>query len=316
MRFAISFFVKHLSARLLLVLFLLNLPIGVAALQAAEQKQAVQPPMSFIIVRSLLCQENCPEWISAEGRITSDTPVRLRKILKKIGDRKLPVVFRSEGGDVEAAYAMGRMIRKAGLETAVGGTRLKGCLVGDMRCDAAIAKDGTSVGYTYSANAYCFSACPLALAGGTSRVASQWAFIGVHQITTVYNNMLIRYRIEYKIVNGKKKEISRKEVGRKVKGRSSSTKLGKKATAALSAYLKEMGISDDVIDLMMSATPDSIKIVPPVEALRTGLITDMLAYNEWPGMPLCAQDAVAEAVCHRHSAAEAPVSASSTPSGG
>lgn len=264
--------------------------------------------MSFIIVRSLLCQENCPEWISAEGRITSDTPARLKKILKKIGGRKLPVVFRSEGGDVEAAYVMGRMIRKAGLETAVGGTRLKGCPVEEMRCDAAIAKDGTSVGSTYSANAYCFSACPLALAGGTSRVSSQWAFIGVHQITTIYNNVRIRYRIDYKIVNGKKKEISRKEVGRKVEGQSSSTKLGKKAAAALTAYLKEMGISDDVIDLMMSTTPDNIKIVPPVEALRTGLITDMLAYNEWPGMPLCAADAAAGAVCHRHPVAAAPAS--------
>ena len=119
--------------------------------------------------------------------------------------------------------------------------------------------------------------------------------------------MRVSYRIEYKIVNGKKKEISRKEVGRKVAGQSSSTKLGKKATAALTAYLKEMGVSEDVIGLMMSATPDNINIVPATEALRTGLITDMLSYNEWPGMPLCAPDAVAEAVCHSHPVAEAPV---------
>ncbi|MBY5817890.1 hypothetical protein HFN60_19935 [Rhizobium leguminosarum] len=307
MRFAISFLVKCLFSRLLLVFLLLTLPIGAATSQAAGEKKAAQPPMNFILVRSLLCQENCPEWISAEGRITSDTPARLRKILKKIGGRKLPVVFRSEGGDVDAAYAMGRMIRKAGLETAVGGTRLKGCPVGDMRCEAAIAKDGPSGGYTYSAGAYCFSACPLALAGGVSRVSSQWAFIGVHQITTVYNKVRVSYRIEYKIVNGKKKEISRKEVGRKVAGQSSSTKLGKKATAALTAYLKEMGVSEDVIGLMMSATPDNINIVPAMEALRTGLITDMLSYNEWPGMPLCAPDAVAEAVCHSHPVVEAPV---------
>ncbi|NEK15416.1 hypothetical protein [Rhizobium leguminosarum] len=307
MRFAISFLVKCLFSRLLLVFLLLTLPIGAATSRAAGEKKAAHPPMNFILVRSLLCQENCPEWISAEGRITSDTPARLRKILKKIGGRTLPVVFRSEGGDVDAAYAMGRMIRKAGLETAVGGTRLKDCPVGDTRCQAAIAKDGSAVGYTYSSGAYCFSACPLALAGGVSRVSSQWAFIGVHQITTVYNKVRVSYRIEYKIVNGKKKEISRKEVGRKVAGQSSSTKLGKKATAALTTYLKEMGVSEDVIGLMMSATPDNINIVPATEALRTGLITDMLSYNEWPGMPLCAPDAVAEAVCHSHPVVEAPV---------
>ncbi|EJZ19742.1 hypothetical protein RCCGEPOP_18698 [Rhizobium sp. Pop5] len=297
-------------------MFLFNLPIAATSLAAEQKKQAEQAPMRFIVVRSSLCQENCPEWISAEGRITAETPARLRKMLKKLGDRKLPVVFRSEGGDVEAAYVIGRMIRKAGLETAVGGSRLKGCPVQDTLCEAAIAKDGSAVGYTYSAGAYCFSACPLAFAGGTSRVASQWSFIGVHQITTIYNRVHVSYRIEYKIVNGKKKEISRKEVGRKVAGQSSSTKLGKKANAALTAYLKEMGVSSDLIDMMMSATPDNIHIAPAADALRTGLTTAMLAYNEWPGMPLCAPDAAAEAVCHGHRAIETPAPALATPSGG
>lgn len=306
MRFAIFVFMKHLFSLILLALFFLSLPIGAATSQAAEQKnQTGQPPMRFIIVRSLLCMEDCPEWISAEGRITSDTPAQLRKVLKKIGDRKLPVVFQSEGGEVDAAYAMGRMIRKAGLETAVGGTRLKDCPADDALCAAAIAKDGSSAGVTYSDGAYCFSACPLAFAGGTSRVSSQWAFIGVHQITTVYNKVRISYRIEYKIVNGKKQEISRKEVGRKAVGQSSSTKLGKKATAALTTYLKEMGVSGDLIALMMSTAPDRITIVPPADALRMGLNTDMLAYNEWPGMPLCMPGAAADAVCHSRSAVDA-----------
>ncbi|MBB4190850.1 hypothetical protein GGE45_000333 [Rhizobium aethiopicum] len=313
MRFASSLHFKHLFSLPVLVFLLLNLPVDVATSQAAGQKAAGQPPMRFILVHHLLCMEDCPGWISAEGRITSDTPAQLRKILKKIGNRKPPIVFRSEGGDVDAAYAMGRMIRKAGLETAVGGTRLKDCPPDDLRCDAAIAKDGTALGNTYSDGAYCFSACPLAFAGGTSRVASQWAFIGVHQITTIYNGVRVSYRIEYKIVNGKKKEISRKEVGRKSAGQSSSTKLGKKASNALMAYLKEMGVDKDLVDHMMSATPDSIKIVPPAEAIRIGLMTDMLSYSERPGMPLCAPDAAAEAVCHGHRAvqpplAEAPVS--------
>ncbi|WP_085778951.1 hypothetical protein [Rhizobium sp. NXC14] len=306
MRFAPALHFKHLFSLALLVFLLLNLSIGAAPSQAAGQrKPAGQPPMRFIIVHSLLCIEDCPEWISAEGRITADTPAQLRRVLKKIGDRKLPVVFQSEGGEVDAAYAMGRMIRKAGLETAIGGTRLKDCPEDDARCAAAIAKDGSSVGVTYSDGAYCFSACPLAFAGGISRVSSQWAFIGVHQITTVYNRVRISYRIEYKIVNGKKTEISRKEVGRKAVGQSSSTKLGKKATAALTTYLKEMGVSGDLIALMMSTAPDRITIIPPADALRMGLNTDMLAYNEWPGMPQCRLGAAADAVCHGHSAVEA-----------
>ncbi|MBX5189984.1 hypothetical protein HJB86_13825 [Rhizobium sp. NZLR3b] len=312
MRFAIAVILKFMFSLVILGFLLLSLSIGAATSQAAEQKkQKGQPPMRFILVRSLLCMDDCPEWISAEGRITSDTPAQLKKILKTIGNRKMPIVFLSEGGEVDAAYAMDRMIRKAGLETAVGGTRLKDCPEDDMRCDAAIAKNEPTLGDTYSYGAYCFSACPLVFAGGTSRVASQWAFIGVHQITTIYSKVRVSYRIEYKMVNGKKTEISRKEMGRKSAGSSSSTKLGKKATAALTAYLKEMGVSADLIGLMMSATPDRINIVPAADALEIGLTTDMLAYNEWPGMPLCAPDAAAEAVCHRRAAAETPVSKAS-----
>lgn len=319
MRFAYCFLVKCLSFRSLLILFLLNLPIGADVSEAAKQKQAGQPPMDFILVRSLSCLEDCPEWISAEGRITSDTPARLRKFLKKIGDRKVPVVLRSEGGEVDAAYAMGRMIRKAGLETAVGGTQLKDCPDDDKRCAAAIAKDGTAVGDTYSDGAFCYSACPLVLAGGTSRASAQWAYIGVHQITTIYQKVRISYRIEYKIVNGKKTEVSRKEVGRKAAGQRSSTKLGKKATAALTGYLKEMGVSGDLVDVMMATTPASIAVIPPEDAVRMGLLTDVLTFSEWPGMPLCPKDAAASAVCYRHpvEVAVAPVKrATVDPSGG
>jgi hypothetical protein len=306
-RFAISFLVKSLSFRSLLILFLLNLPIGATVSEAAKQKQEGQPPMDFILVQSLTCLDDCPQWISAEGRITADTPARLRKFLKKIGDRKVPVVLRSEGGSVDAAYAMGRMIRKAGLETAVGGTQLKDCPDNDRRCAVAIAKDGTAVGDTYSDGAFCFSACPLVLAGGTSRASSQWSYIGVHQITTIYQKMRISYRIEYKIVNGKKTEVSRKEVGRKATGQSSSTKLGKKATAALTGYLKEMGVSSDLVGVMMATKPSSISVIAPDEAVRMGLLTDVLSFSEWPGMPLCPKDAAANALCYGRPAAGAAV---------
>lgn len=313
MRFAVFPLINCLFLRFIVALLLFSLPVGVTFSRAAEQKQAQTPAMSFIVVHSLACNEDCPEWISAEGRITSDTPAQMRKILKKIGNRKLAVVFRSEGGDVTAAYAMGRMIRKAGLETAVGGTRLIGCPTEDLRCRAAISRDGTSSGSTYTFGAYCVSACPLALAGGTSRVTTQLAYIGVHQFTTIHSNMRVFYRIQYKMVNGKKQEVSRKEIGRKLTKQTSSTKLGKKAEAALKAYLKEMGVSDDIIGLMMRATPDTIMVVPPSEALRTGLITDILASNEWPGMPLCTPDAAADAVCHRRLPADVvPVSSAPT----
>ncbi len=319
MRNAILFVVRQLLIFSLVFAFQPVLSAGSEA-WAAKPKQTgpetqankpAQPAMSFILVRSADCTDDCPEWISAEGLITQATPGRLKKFLKTLGDKKVPIVFHSEGGEVNAAYAMGRMIRKGGFETAVGGTRLEGCPLTDMRCKASIAKKGPSTGRSYSGGAYCVSACPLALAGGTSRVASQWAYIGVHQFTTIYSKVTVSYRIEYRMVNGRKQEVSRQEIGRKNAGQSKSTKLGKQAEAVLSAYLTEMGVSQDLIERILSASPETLRLLPSVEAMKLGLLTDMLASNESPGIRLCRADDPASARCHRH--ADPPVAEPATP---
>ena len=54
--------------------------------------------------------------------------------------KKAAVVFQSNGGDRDAAFAMGRMIRAAGLETSIGRTRLPNCPKLDPRCKSSIAK--------------------------------------------------------------------------------------------------------------------------------------------------------------------------------
>lgn len=284
---------------------------GGEAWAAKSAKQPAQPAMDFILVKSADCTADCPEWISAEGLITQATPARLKKFLKSLGGKKVPIVFHSEGGEVNAAYAMGRMIRKGGFETAVGGTRLENCPLTDMRCKASVAKTGPSIGRSYSGGAYCVSACPLALAGGTSRVASQWAYIGVHQFTTIYSKVTVSYRIEYRMVNGRKQEVSRQEIGRKNAGESKSTKLGKKGEAVLSAYLTEMGVSRDLIDRILSAPPETLRLIPSVEAMQLGLLTDMLASNESPGLRLCRAEDPLETRCHRH--ADGPSAAPAQP---
>ncbi|TIM19564.1 MAG: hypothetical protein E5Y61_34240, partial [Mesorhizobium sp.] len=60
--------------------------------------------MRFIIARSSAvgCKPNCPEWISAEGAIAAGTPALLKRVLKKLGTRKLPIIVNSPGGDVDA----------------------------------------------------------------------------------------------------------------------------------------------------------------------------------------------------------------------
>ncbi len=85
--------------------------------------------MQFLVVRSNQpgCEPTCPEWISAEGTIVRESPTHLKKLLKAIGDRRLPIVVTSLGGDVDAAMVLGRIIRARKLEVAVGKTRFVGC---------------------------------------------------------------------------------------------------------------------------------------------------------------------------------------------
>ncbi|RUV38797.1 hypothetical protein EOD29_30795, partial [Mesorhizobium sp. M1A.T.Ca.IN.004.03.1.1] len=115
-------------------------------------------------------QEECTQWISAEGDITPDTPARLKAILKPLGERKLPIVLQSNGGDMDAAFAMGRIIRAAGLETSVGRTRLPNCPTLNPRCKASMAKSGPTEGEVFAGGAYCFSSCTFVLMGGTPRL--------------------------------------------------------------------------------------------------------------------------------------------------
>ncbi len=140
-------------------------------------------PMNFILVSDGDCKVECVQWVSAEGRITSATPARFVIFLGSLKNRQLPIVIQSGGGDVNAALAIGRMIRKAGLNTAIGRTQLNDCPMLDPRCTAKIVKGGWSSGTVHSGGAYCFSACPFIVAGGVVRATATTASIGVHQIT-------------------------------------------------------------------------------------------------------------------------------------
>ena len=82
--------------------------------EAVAQAKPEDDQMVFVVVRGGEpgCEPTCPEWISAEGGIVADTPARLTKLLKTVGGRRLPIVVSSPGGDVDAALALGRMIRQ------------------------------------------------------------------------------------------------------------------------------------------------------------------------------------------------------------
>jgi hypothetical protein len=135
--------------------------------------------MRFAVVRgsSPVCDPTCPEWISAEGTISRSTPDRLRKLLDEIGDRLLPIVISSPGGDLPGAMAAGRLIRERGLDVAVARTRFVGCAPETEGC---AADNGMFIGVAVDPEGECGSSCPITLAGGVRRLVGPNARLTIH----------------------------------------------------------------------------------------------------------------------------------------
>jgi hypothetical protein len=242
--------------------------------EPAKPKHPMEMPMTVVIVRSAsdFCEPLCPEWIAAEGEITAATPALFRKVLKQIGGRKLPVILASPGGNVDSAVQIGRMLRKAGLDVMLGFFMYDGCKPSDKTCKLPESQKGIYRGSPYTLEGYCVSACPLILAGGVKRLAPPEAKIGLHQVRTKWTGEKVRYLETYRIVKGKKKVVSRKVVSRK---KTSWTKdgLNKTLRKTLVPYLKEMGLSQDLLAEMEKAPHESINMLSRDRALKLKILT-------------------------------------------
>ncbi|WP_292547564.1 hypothetical protein [Mesorhizobium sp.] len=265
---------------------------------AANTKESTPdfgPTMRFVVVRSSApgCEPTCPEWISAEGSIVAGTPALFKRTLKALGGRKLPVVVDSPGGNVEAALALGRLLRKNKLDIAVGKTRFTGCQPDAKDCKENDGKGARYFGNAFADGAICNSACPLMFAGGIRRVVGQWAFLGVHQITTTYIKTKLQYRTTYRVVGGKKKILSKKIVGRKNAGSYKTYEMSKSVEKRLAAYLNEMGVGQAVLETMKNTPASTIQQLAPYEMLQAKLVTSLDAVDVLTATTLCNTDPVA-----------------------
>ncbi|RWO41511.1 MAG: hypothetical protein EOS11_17870 [Mesorhizobium sp.] len=285
------------QARWMVICLASFLVMGHAAFAANTKKSAPDfgPTMRFVVVRSSApgCEPTCPEWISAEGSIEAGTPALFKRTLKGLGGRKLPVVVDSPGGNVEAALALGRLLRKNKLDIAVGKTRFTGCQPDARDCKQNDGKGARYFGNAYASGAICNSACPLMFAGGIRRVVGQWAFLGVHQITTTYIRTKLQYRTTYRVVGGKKKILSKKIVGRKNAGSYKTYEMSKSVEKRLAAYLNEMGVGQAVLETMKNTPASSIQQLAPYHMLQAKLVTSLDAVDLLTAPTLCNTDPVA-----------------------
>jgi hypothetical protein len=176
------------------------------------------------------CAPNCPEWLSAEGRIGPGAATDLAEALERLNGRRLPILIHSPGGSVADAVAMGELIRAKGLAVAVARTLITNCPERAPKCPSG-------PGRAITGGAMCASACVLVLAGGVERLVGPAALVGVHQITTVVRE-----------TEGLAHLTSTRKVYEQLD-----------ADAAVSAYLAAMGVGDPVMALMRKTPAASVR---------------------------------------------------------
>ena len=116
------------------------------------------------------CGAKCQLWIAASGAITAETPRDFEKFARKHDLAGATLVLDSDGGSVHGAIALGRDIRRLGLDTTVG-------RIIDLKAAAEAAPRGK-----FSSTADCESMCGFVLLGGVHRTVPAQARIMVHQI--------------------------------------------------------------------------------------------------------------------------------------
>ena len=204
------------------------------------------PPMRFVHVTSAdaACKPNCPEWLSAEGRIEPGTAKAFADAIANLKGRRLPILVHSPGGSVADAGAMGELIRAKGLAVAVARTLI-------VNCPEAAPKCPDGPGTAITGGATCASACVLVLAGGVERLAAPSALIGVHQITTVVSET---------------EGLAHLKSTRRIYEQQG-------VDAAVEAYLAAMGVGEPVMTLMRKTWAASIRWLSLPELRDSHLVT-------------------------------------------
>ncbi len=250
------------------------------AAPAPRGSPAKSNPMKVTLVRSNAadCEPACAEWIAAQGQIDETTPEEFRRVLARLGPRKLPILIDSVGGEVDAALTIGRMIRAKGMDIVVTRTVLEPCIAAPIQCQALRAR-GFETGRPQARISRCASACAFVLAGGVRRYVGAWTLVGLHEIKAVSTLRLIRqhYRLEQSAGTSAptppQKRIIKEEV-LKVETRESPA--GEGTYATVGRYFADMGIAPAIMPIMRAAPNSAIHWLRIAELRSTGLATDFV----------------------------------------
>jgi len=258
--------------------FALCLAVGVgsavtaASARSARSHPVAEPPMQFHLVRSAEpgCEPQCPEWIAAQGKIDGSSVARFKRVLRQLGDRKVPVLIDSNGGRVNEAFAIGRLARARGLDVVVSRTDFAACAPADTACRRRFRAENVRLGQPKTDMSKCASSCAFILAAGTRRLVGPTAYVGVHQIRSFY--IYARVVRTYRVTATSKQLVSERRVTEKV----IETRTPQKTYDEIGRYFSEMGIGEGLMPLILATPGDRLHWLTPEELKATGLATDRL----------------------------------------
>jgi len=231
-----------------------------AIVRPAEIKPPDPPPMTFFVAtgEADTCGPGCGRWIAADGKIDLNTAQRLRKLLAKLGGRRLPIFLHSGGGSVLGAIELGRLIRSRNFAVSVARTIPAACgrdRLPDKSCEL-LKRSGKDLASELDSNgAMCNSACVLALSGGVVRSVPPLVRLGVHAIGIDLGKTEIRGAV---LAAAKRAANSR-----------------------IVEFLRDMGINKALFDTSNSVPHESTRFLQRDELVRFGIDTREFAETDW-----------------------------------
>lgn len=231
-----------------------------AAAKPAESKPSDLPSIEFFVATgpANACGPGCDAWIAADGKIDLYAARRLRKVLAKLGPRRLPLFLHSAGGSVLGAIELGRVVRSHNLTVSVARTTPAACRRDEPRDKAceALKQSGQEVVSDLDSNgAMCNSACVLVLAGGAQRSVPPWVRLGVHAIGIDLGKTAIRGPL--------------------------LAAATRSANARIVEFLHEMGIPKALFDASNAIPHESTRFLQRDELVRFGLDTREFGETDW-----------------------------------
>jgi len=238
---------------------------------APKRVKKLSAPMIFYLAKGGpdVCGRGCSEWIAAEGLIDDSSPQRLRALLSRTGNHKLPIFFHSPGGVATAAREMGHLLRDRTMSAGVYQTIPTGCTgVSEQAC-RALKQSGQTLPATLRNIASCDSACVFTLIGAKVRQVPPGARLGIHSVKLV---------IEWG--HAREAGYSDRQIANYERTRLAEI------NAQHRRYAREMGVDAGLIDLSLQVPHSSIHYLSREEIVRFGIDRQELQETRWDTLEL------------------------------